>query len=127
MNRQLKRVSLVVAAVALVALPLACGEDDTGTEPGPEPVDTVTVMLTTELTFDPANPTISPGDVIEWIDESDNTPHTVTPDGHSEWDSQDMPDGGDPFLHKFENVGTFPYYCIPHQADGMEGTITVEE
>lgn len=34
---------------------------------------------------------------------------------------------GDTYEHTFEVAGEFPYYCIPHVAAGMEGTVVVSE
>lgn len=131
MNRQLKRVSSVIAAVAFVAVPIACGDDDdegTGPNPGAEG-DTTIVMLIggPDYAFEPAQVTISPGEVIRWVDaEDDSDDHTVTPDGHGEWQEAEMEDG-DVFTHTFDATGTFDYYCDPHRTQGMTGSITVEE
>lgn len=34
--------------------------------------------------------------------------------------------GGDVFEHTFEVAGTYGYFCIPHEDNGMVGTIEVE-
>lgn len=36
-------------------------------------------------------------------------------------------DSGDTFTVTFEVAGRYPYYCIPHEADDMRGTIRVED
>ena len=35
-------------------------------------------------------------------------------------------DSGDTFEHTFEVPGEYDYYCIPHEAAGMVGTVVVE-
>jgi plastocyanin len=45
------------------------------------------------------------------------------------WDAR-FGGGLDPegtFEHTFETPGTVPYYCIPHEARGMVGTVEVRE
>ncbi|WP_158855568.1 plastocyanin/azurin family copper-binding protein [Halorhabdus sp. CUG00001] len=34
---------------------------------------------------------------------------------------------GETYTHTFEQLGTYPYVCLPHEADGMAGTIVVED
>jgi plastocyanin len=75
--------------------------------------------------FSPADVTISPGTTVRWIN-GDGVDHTVTPDGHNEWSSASLGTQGAVFEHTFDNTGEFPYYCIPHQAQGMTGIIRVE-
>jgi plastocyanin len=52
---------------------------------------------------------------------ADGTTHTFT--GPS-WDSGDMGPGAVRSL-RFDTAGTFDFYCTPHQAIGMTGTLTV--
>ena len=82
------------------------------------------VQATASLTFDPEDLTIEPGTTVRWVNES-GIFHTVTPDGHNEWSSADLPNGAT-FEHTFDTEGTFPYYCDPHRGQGMTGTITVQ-
>ncbi|NIP59714.1 MAG: hypothetical protein GWM92_15470 [Gemmatimonadetes bacterium] len=81
--------------------------------------------MTTSLAFDPDDVTINVGDTVTWENEADIF-HTITPDGHSEWTRQEMNDAGQQFQHTFNTPGTFDYFCEPHQAQGMVGTITVQ-
>ncbi|MEX2467504.1 MAG: plastocyanin/azurin family copper-binding protein [Gemmatimonadota bacterium] len=87
--------------------------------------DVVEVTLNDDLTFSPATVTISSGTTIRWVSQSDMT-HTVTPEGHSEWSSASLTASGQTFTHTFDDTGTFDYFCEPHLAQGMTGTITVE-
>lgn len=34
-------------------------------------------------------------------------------------------DGGESYEHTFETTGTYEFFCIPHEGDGMTGTISV--
>lgn len=90
-----------------------------------EPQSTVQeVSATSSLTFSPAAVTIPVGTTVRWTNDS-GIFHTVTPDGHSEWEEAALPDGS-VFTHTFDTPGTYPYYCSPHLAQGMTGVITVE-
>lgn len=79
--------------------------------------------------FDPPNVTVAPGDTIEWVHVSGS--HTVTsgssctPDGRF---NQTLPLGGNVtyIVPMAEPDGVIPYFCIPHCAFGMTGTITVQ-
>ena len=71
---------------------------------------------------------IKAGTTVTWTND-DNVMHTVT-SGNGDTET---PDGiiesgymkkGDTFSYTFNDVGTFPYYCIPHPL--MQGTIIVE-
>ncbi len=73
--------------------------------------------------FVPDKIEIERGTTVQWINAGRNV-HTVT-DAHSSWDSGNLKPGEE-FSHRFEEKGTFKYYCIPHQDIGMTGTITVK-
>jgi plastocyanin len=85
----------------------------------------VEITLTSSFTFSPATVTISPGTTVRWVNGA-SIYHTITPDGHSEWDRATMDQAGETFQHTFDNTGSFPYYCEPHRSAGMTGTITVQ-
>ena len=78
------------------------------------------------LTFTPDTVSIQPGDMVEWI--WDDNGHSVTsgtpgnPDGTFDSGLQGIPFT---FSHTFPMAGSFPYYCIRHQAM-MVGTVNVE-
>ena len=86
------------------------------------------------LQFVPRSVTIQVGDTVRWIDEAPAS-HTVTSTDSNAPPGQQTPDGrfdhtfdgsvGDTFEHRFDEPGSFPYYCRPH-ADWMFGTITVQ-
>ncbi len=76
--------------------------------------------------FAPANITVEPGTTVTWVQSGDN-PHTTTSyDGL--WDSGLLPGGsGQSFSFTFEEPGTYDYFCMPHEALGMVGTVTVTD
>ena len=97
-------------------------------------------------TFEPDRLTIAPGETVTWTNDSSET-HTVTaydeelPAGAdyfasggatSEDEARDevedgLIDRGDTFEVTFEEPGTYTYFCIPHEQQGMVATIVVEE
>ncbi|MGD2071482.1 MAG: plastocyanin/azurin family copper-binding protein [Gemmatimonadota bacterium] len=87
--------------------------------------DVVEIVATSSFTFSPSEVTISPGTTVRWRNEA-TIFHTVTPDGHSEWSEASLNQAGQTFTHTFESVGEFPYFCVPHQAQGMTGTVIVQ-
>jgi len=72
--------------------------------------------------FVPDALTIDAGTTVEWVNNGRGV-HTVT-DGDGAWDSGSI-SPGEKFTHMFSRPGTYPYYCIPHRAMGMTGTIIV--
>ena len=74
--------------------------------------------------FDQANITVPAGTTVTWV-QSGNNPHTTTSyDGL--WDSGLLPGGsGQTFSFTFNTPGTYRYFCRPHEAVGMVGTVTV--
>ena len=83
-----------------------------------------------DFVFNPANITITAGDIIEW-DWTGQIAHTSTSDattGADSWDSG-LLNTGATFQSPVISAGVHPYYCIPHGAPGgtgMAGTITVQ-
>jgi len=99
--------------------------------------------------FQPAAVTVTVGSSVVWRNTSGRR-HTVTayedplPEGatyfatggydseaaaRAAWDD-DLAGGVDPgetYGHTFRTVGTVPYVCIPHERDGMVGTVEVVE
>jgi plastocyanin len=110
--------------------------------PVASPVAVVTVKMTSQLRFEPAEVMIQRGETISWVNASP-IPHTTTgdpeknpvkktrpqlarlPPGAEPWDSALLGEGQS-FSHTFTVVGEYKYFCIPHVLSGMLGTITVE-
>lgn len=97
--------------------------------------------------FQPVEHEISVGDTVVWGNVG-SRPHTVTayddeiPDGAtyfasggadsedaalSDWPGSGGIEPGETYSHTFETAGEFGYYCIPHEAAGMKGTVVVTE
>lgn len=127
MPRSLVRTSSYALFALLAVVPLACGDDE---ESPTDPEETVQIItLTAENTFSPAQVTIEPGTTVRWVNETE-THHTITPEDASQagaWTDRDMTEEGEEFEHIFDEAGeTYEYFCQPHLAAGMTGTITVQ-
>lgn len=82
---------------------------------------TVTVK---NFSFEPAQITVPPGTVVEWVDERGR--HTVKAEDGS-FESPTLVGGGK-FEHRFDKPGVYHYFCGFHGAPGgkdMAGTVTV--
>ena len=84
----------------------------------------------TGLTFDPAEITVKQGDTVHWVWTIGI--HSVT-SGSSPSDpnagqlfNAPLDTGNRTFDFRFDNTGTFPYYCIYHYGLGMYGMIIVK-
>ncbi|MFB6139733.1 MAG: plastocyanin/azurin family copper-binding protein [Halosimplex sp.] len=109
--------------------------------------ETSTVEMTDQLAFEPKKIQVSAGTTVTFENTS-SIGHTVTayedelPDGASYFASggfdseQAASDGysdgqegnveaGESFEHTFETKGTYKYYCIPHEMNGMVGFVKV--
>ncbi len=111
----MRRLSIVAAlclAAVLVFAPAALAQGQT-----------VTVSMEDNY-FDQANITVEPGTTVTWV-QNGNNPHTTTSyDGL--WDSGLIAGGsGGTFSFTFNEPGTYAYFCRPHEAQGMVGTVTV--
>ena len=75
--------------------------------------------------FDPGELTFKVGDSINFVIESETEFHTFSVE---ELGIDAASDAGEPveFNFKFDRAGTFQLICIPHEAQGMVGTITVQ-
>ncbi len=99
---------------------------------------TATVGMTNTLRFTPPTLTVHVGDTVVWKNDS-ALAHTVTdvPKLASTASDASLPMGAKPFnsgylnpgksyVHTFTVPGTYRYFCIPHEATGMVGTVIVE-
>ena len=115
----------------------ACGLGGPAYE-APSPGVAAVVEMTNGLSFSPAEITLPVGGTVEWQNTSFFT-HTVTadpkrardpahvslPPGAEPFDSGEIP-AGEVFQRSFTTPGTYRYFCIPHEGQGMLGTIIVE-
>ena len=87
--------------------------------------ETVTVGPGGQLTFEPAELSISPGTPVKFVWESGG--HNVAP-GSGNWGHTPLEDSGFSFTTPpFQETGTQEYVCEPHESAGMVGSITVGE
>lgn len=103
----------------------------------------------TAVAFDPPTVTVSVGDEVVWRNTSSRG-HTVTAYGdripeeaeffasggyESEAAAREaynqnvggLIDSGQNYSHTFEVPGEYQYLCVPHESQGMVGTVVVEE
>jgi len=107
-----------LAAILFLSL-AACGGDSATDEGGD-----VRVVNIAGITFSPADLTVAVGTTVRWVNGT-GAVHTVTPDGHTQWNDATLQAGGQ-FEHTFSTAGTFAYYCTPHRSLGMTGVIRVQ-
>ncbi|WP_336035445.1 plastocyanin/azurin family copper-binding protein [Halobacterium yunchengense] len=124
----------------------ATTESDSGSG-GEQYEQTSTVEMTDELVYEPARIEVEAGTTVTW-QTTGAVGHTVTayedaiPDGaeyfaSGDYDSEqaavdgynsdqggDVPEG-ETYEHTFETTGTYEYYCIPHEMNGMVGYVRV--
>jgi Copper binding proteins, plastocyanin/azurin family len=84
------------------------------------------MVTATNYEFSPSAVTINQGETVTWMNgggshnvvieaEGFEQPSPAAPPGAPNW----------PVTHQFNTPGTFTYYCRPHRALGMTGTVTV--
>lgn len=120
------------AGIGAAAALAACGGDDGVTDPGDGGGDgggngggggdPLTVNADDNF-FSPTGLDVDVGETVTWENVGSN-PHTVTPDGHSEWSDVTL-QPGETFQHTFDTAGDYPYICRFHA--GMDGSISVAE
>jgi plastocyanin len=106
----------------------SCGKDDSYTTNSTNNTATpgANEIFISGMAFSPASKTIAIGTTIKWINK-DGTAHTVTsgtpgsPSGT--FNSGNFGQNGE-FSFKFDQAGTFKYFCNIHQS--MTGTIIVQ-
>lgn len=116
-KEEVMRRLLYLVALSLMALLLFA--PTVGAQQG----QNVTVMMEDNY-FEEANITVPVGTTVTWVHQGNN-PHTTTSyDGL--WDSGIIPGGsGESFSFTFNEPGTYAYFCRPHEAQGMVGSVTV--
>jgi plastocyanin len=109
--------------------------------------ETSTVEMNDQLAFDPERIRVESGTTVTW-ENVGAVGHTVTAyddgipdgadyfasggfdsqqaatDGYSDGMGGNVPEG-ESYEHTFETTGTYEYYCIPHEMNGMVGYVKV--
>lgn len=108
------------------------GDDSTDESGNDSQADvTVGVGAGDNLTFDPKDLQIRPGTTVAWEWESDT--HNIVVDEQPDdanWNGTPGPvsklyDTGYRYTHTFDVLGSYDYYCAPHKAADMTGTVAV--
>jgi plastocyanin len=89
--------------------------------PGAAKVAATSQVTIETVKYSPVAVEVKTGETVVWIN-NDLTPHTVTSQTGGEFNSGSI-EPGTSWSHKFDQAGTFPYYCTFHTE--MKGTITV--
>ncbi|MEF8882468.1 MAG: plastocyanin/azurin family copper-binding protein [Halapricum sp.] len=55
----------------------------------------------------------------------DNDQPRLVPEGTTSWDSGMLSEQGETYEHTFETEGVYHYYCLPHETQGMIGSVIV--
>jgi plastocyanin len=118
-----------LAGLLTTAMLASCSGSDGATAPQPDPDPSVlTIRLTSNLTFSPAEVEIDAGTTVRWVNDTAIF-HTVTPDDPNQpgvWERRTTTSAGEVFRHTFGETGqTYTYHCEPHLAQGMIGTVQV--
>lgn len=95
------------------------------------------ITLTDDLRFFPAHFDIEQDQTVLWKNTSQmvhtitadparaaDSSHVALPEGAESFDSGDL-QPGDSFRHIFKVPGVYHYFCVPHEKEGMRGTIVV--
>lgn len=119
--------SFLLFSILSIAL-VGCSSNSSGTDPdGDNGGPGATEVGMSSQAFSPANIEIKVGTTVKWTNGSSVT-HTVTSgtngEHDDEFDSGNLAPGAS-FSHTFDEIGEFPYYCIPHLNAGMTGSVTV--
>lgn len=141
MSRLFRRALTGLLGTVLAAAACSSGNASRGTSASPSPTtgashggpNAVTIHL---VAFDPPRLEVPAGTTVTWTQTDKGSVHTVTsgtvetdatgattahPDGT--FDSGQLIEGGQ-FSFTFAGPGTFPYFCVIHQAT-MRGEVSV--
>jgi len=131
------------------------GSGDTEVVGGPNVVDAeevpddATVVDVEAVAFAPEEVTVAAGETVAFVHRGGEAHNVLAyadqiPEGAPEWNSAGADSeaaavdawdsqrrggvvSGQAYLRTFETVGEHGYYCVPHEAAGMVGTVIVEE
>ena len=123
MNHRIRAAKTAAALAVLSALALTgcSGTDGAAAAGDTEPDVTITV---TDMSYEPAEVKIHPGDTVEWVFDDGGIPHDVSGEGDLEGVLQSELLSTGSYTYTFDEAGTFSYHCTPHPM--MVGTVVVE-
>lgn len=138
---------MLIAVVALLAV--GCGDDSSSNDDS-APATTTTETTTTDaatdtssgsdattgtvlelrndgtkLAYDKTELTAPAGEVTIKLTNDSSIPHDVVIEGHEDAASELVTDGKSSETTVTLEPGTYTYYCTPHKAAGMVGTLTI--
>jgi plastocyanin len=133
-SRIVLRVAIVAAALAIAAS-LALFPNPAKAASNP----VVIKMADKQPFYTPDKLAIKVGDTVKWVNDG-QTIHDVStnsaiaqnpadasmPKGATAFDSGFLPPGGE-YSQTFTVPGTYRYFCLPHEKDGMVGVIVVKK
>lgn len=130
-----RRTFLAATGVASIGALAGCTGGDSGSDGDGSSDDgssgdgtEVTVGPDGEFVFDPEELTVSTGTTVTFVWDSNNHNLSVNSGPDDGWSGyEDIEDEGFEYEHTFEVAGEYEYVCVPHQGQGMVGTIIVEE
>ena len=128
------------------------GSEETDLKGGPNiqdgvPDDADHVVNMQAVAFEPEELTIQQGDTVAWKHAAGEPHNVVAYEGEIPEDAEYWASGGfeseaaaregwekgngavqsgQSYVHTFETTGTHEYFCVPHEAAGMVGSVTVE-
>ncbi len=145
---------LNAAAAAVASFPYAPGGThlSAGIAPGlaaSAPANETVSRFLADTNVDDSTITIPAGTTVSWTNQSNNAPHTITfpaagqplpalpgdpftpPMGGSTYDGTQVTNSGvlqpgQTYSLTFTRAGTYVYYCLFHDQEGMQGTIVVQ-
>ena len=123
---------LALAALGLLGLLAACGDDDddtpTATSPATTAVGGPSTVASDIANFSLEDLSVRVGDTITWTNQ-DGSAHTTTAGSPGNqtgmWDSDTLRRDAS-FSFTFTQAGTFDYFCRFHPST-MQATVTVEQ
>jgi plastocyanin len=109
------RLPLMIAAIALLGVVVACG----GSDPNVSPAATDAVAMRGDA-FAPAHVEVRIGSSVTWTNEDDAQRDVVFDDGV---ERSELLAAGESYQRTFNSAGTFDYVCSLHR--NMRGRVTV--
>lgn len=134
-RRLLRGAGLTMASLGVLPVLQACS-NGSAHESGDE---TPVIEMNDQMRFEPASLVIRVGQTVTWRnvgamvhtstcdpERAQRPEHAALPDGAEPWDSG-LIRAGESWSRSFDLPGDYTYFCTPHEAGGMIGSLTVEE